>query len=610
MSILRRLASLRMELLLFLGATIVVGLVISSQVLAAESFGRYQALVGAVSQVKQTVTESHIWLEERISGDLGINVGQLIDRPLDGAHADCRAILDGGAGASGEIRPIKDPQARSVVSLLCVRIQDMHVAATERLAATRIAGVGSALDTQLDGIFEDVIQLADESQAWVDRAIEGDRRDLGVIDAGIAVIAAGLFIGLAVLLRQYRRATERTRLAHARAGAEAGDVLAEAHREAQRSAVMNRLADRVTFAKGESDLVLGATAALRRLVPSDAGDVLLLNSSRDRLMVAAAWGSPDHVVGRPTRVDSPELCPGMRRGSVYSVGDGTDDLAVSCEAHPIDSGSLLCIPMIALGKAVGVIHLARPVTDAFDPSSQQLSARVAEQVALGLANARLMQTMERLAMADPLTGLHNARFFDPLLDRELAAAERDGKDLSVLMIDIDHFKRFNDAHGHPAGDEALKAFARAAKGAMRESDTIARYGGEEFAVLVRDADLAAATQVAENIRLAIEQAVVEIGPNRTGRIAASLGVASTSVHGRDRMLLMRTADAALYRAKESGRNRVVAADGSYVSPEPGAAPDGVVRTSRRRPRALPETGFAEPDPGTTAAGDPHLATRG
>ncbi|MEO6207445.1 MAG: sensor domain-containing diguanylate cyclase, partial [Candidatus Limnocylindrales bacterium] len=396
-----------------------------------------------------------------------------------------------------------------------------------------------------------------------------------------------IFGALAVLVRRYRRSTQATNFAHADAEAQARDVLAEAQREVQRADVLNVLADRVTFANGESDLVEAATSALRRLLPSVAGDVLLLNNSQNRLMVAAIWGLADHEVGRPATIDSPSLCPGIRRGSVYAIGDGADDLRVSCAVHPIDAGSSLCVPMLALGKSIGVIHLTRSENDAFDSPSQQLAARVAEQIALGLANARLIQTMERLAMADPLTGLNNARFFDPVLDRELAVAKRDGSDVSIVMIDIDHFKKLNDTHGHPGGDEALKAFARAVTGAVRESDTIARYGGEEFVVLLRDTDLAGATIAAEKIRAAVERTVVEIGPNRTARMTASFGTASTSANGNDRMLLMRIADAALYRAKESGRNRVVAADSDFSSPATPESSNGapesrilVKRTSR------------------------------
>ena len=113
-----------------------------------------------------------------------------------------------------------------------------------------------------------------------------------------------------------------------------------------------------------------------------------------------------------------------------------------------------------------------------------------------------MHRMERQAMTDPLTGLANARSFDPLVERELATARRDGRPAAVLMLDLDHFKAFNDAHGHPAGDEALRAFARAVRGSLRETDTAARYGGEEFAILLRNTDLVGAVTVAEKLRAA------------------------------------------------------------------------------------------------------------
>ena len=169
-------------------------------------------------------------------------------------------------------------------------------------------------------------------------------------------------------------------------------------------------------------------------------------------------------------------------------------------------------------------------------------------------------------MTDPLTGLHNARFFDPYLDAELAVVKRELRPLGIVMIDIDHFKAFNDNHGHPAGDEALRTFARAVLGLLRESDVIARYGGEEFVVAVHNADLAATAHVAEKIRQAIEGLVVDIGPGRFGRITVSCGVASTATHGTERQTLLRTADRALYRAKEYGRNRV------EMGEDPEAAP--------------------------------------
>jgi diguanylate cyclase (GGDEF)-like protein len=260
-------------------------------------------------------------------------------------------------------------------------------------------------------------------------------------------------------------------------------------------------------------------------------------------------------------VDRPNLCPGIRRAAAYVATDVTDPMVLSCPAHPAASGSVLCLPLLATGQTIGVVHLERAEAHAFDAESQRIGIRVAEQAALALANARLLQTMESLAMTDPLTRLRNNRFFDPLLERQLALADRDHRPLSLLMIDLDHFKKFNDTYGHPAGDEALMAFAATITGAVRESDTVARYGGEEFVVCLPNTDLDAAIAVAESLRSAVEQLIIEISPGRYARVTATIGVASTMASGHNRMVLMRAVDQALYRGKQAGRNRVQAPDG-------------------------------------------------
>jgi diguanylate cyclase (GGDEF)-like protein len=233
--------------------------------------------------------------------------------------------------------------------------------------------------------------------------------------------------------------------------------------------------------------------------------------------------------------------------------------------------------LTALGKTIGVIHLERAKKGGFSGSEVETAARVAEHVALAIANARLMRTMEGLAMTDQLTGLRNARFFDPYLEQELAAAERDRTELAVVMIDLDHFKQFNDDHGHPAGDEALRVFSRVVRSLVRDSDVVSRYGGEEFILAFRGAGLAEAEMKAEMLRQAIEQTVIEIGPGRYARMTASFGVAATERKPIDRKSLVSLADAALYRAKERGRNRVETA--------PSAEADLEAAANRRRGRA-------------------------
>ena len=158
--------------------------------------------------------------------------------------------------------------------------------------------------------------------------------------------------------------------------------------------------------------------------------------------------------------------------------------------------------------------------------------------------------------------------------------------MSVLMLDVDHFKLFNDKYGHPAGDEALKAFASVLRSCMREGDIAARYGGEEFAVFLPGIGLAAAAAIAERIRARTEATIIGLAPGITARITISIGTASAPEQGSDRVTLLRIADEALYAAKTGGRN-AVAGLGVAASQRPG-------RSSRHRRRPAVTGGSEHP----------------
>jgi diguanylate cyclase (GGDEF)-like protein len=362
--------------------------------------------------------------------------------------------------------------------------------------------------------------------------------------------------------------------------------------EAERSATYNKLAELISFSATEDQLVEAAIRAIQRLTSVPNGDIQLANPSQNRLVNAGAWGESEALIGQPVPIDRMDRCPGIRRASAYLIPDVTDELAVRCPAHSPTSGAAACVPMMALGRVVGVIHLR--FAGSGDPGETvAVVARVAEQIAIALANTRLMKTLEGLAMTDSLTGLHNARFFDSFLEQQLAAAERDATPLGVIMMDIDHFKRFNDTNGHPAGDEALRTFGRVVKAALRASDVVARYGGEEFIVALPNTGQEDTRVVAEKLRQAVEQMVIEIGPGRYARATISLGVVATDQHHLDQKGLVSMADAALYRAKEAGRNQ--------VATTPTSQADIETATLRRRgdvkslaPIALPRRPRARP----------------
>ncbi len=221
------------------------------------------------------------------------------------------------------------------------------------------------------------------------------------------------------------------------------------------------------------------------------------------------------------------------------------------------SRSLLAVPLQGYQEHVGVLLLERVQVHPFSPNEQSLVLAGAEQAGIALQNARLYGEVQRLATTDELTGLSNRRQILTQGEVELARARRYGKPLSAVMMDIDHFKTFNDRFGHAVGDRVLSTVAEWARSALRTLDVIGRYGGEEFVALLPETDLAGAALVAERLRQAVGQSHV---PSEAGPLSVtiSLGVAQL-VFGEGLAGLLNRADEALYQAKEGGRNRVVVA---------------------------------------------------
>ncbi|ALJ33963.1 diguanylate cyclase [Azospirillum brasilense] len=168
------------------------------------------------------------------------------------------------------------------------------------------------------------------------------------------------------------------------------------------------------------------------------------------------------------------------------------------------------------------------------------------------------ERLRRLSITDSLTGVSNRRHFVEAAEQELARARRHGRPVTLLMLDLDHFKSINDTHGHAVGDEALRTFTAACRALLRENDLLGRTGGEEFAILLPETDIAGARMVAERIRRRTAELAVPAG-DETVRFTVSIGVACCAAGTRDVDAMLSSADEALYRAKAAGRNRVVCA---------------------------------------------------
>ncbi len=300
----------------------------------------------------------------------------------------------------------------------------------------------------------------------------------------------------------------------------------------------------------DANAVLKATAG--DLLPGFPGALYVFNNSRDRLVLSTHWGRAD---GGLHEVINPVSCWALKRGKPHLNRAGGEKLC--CAHHPDDGSTVLEIPMIARGEIVGLLQLFAEGADAEArlATVTELGSALADGMSLALANMALREKLRNQALRDPLTGLYNRRFMEDSLQRFVRLADREQREISLLMVDLDHFKRLNDEHGHAFGDQVLRETATTLLGALRETDIVCRYGGEELVVILPDCALERAADKAEFLRLRIQ----ELSSSHGADISASFGVASLPHTSQSVPDLLAAADAALYRAKQGGRNQVVTA---------------------------------------------------
>lgn len=224
--------------------------------------------------------------------------------------------------------------------------------------------------------------------------------------------------------------------------------------------------------------------------------------------------------------------------------------------------SLLLIPLVAAERKLGIINCWRIGVAQFSARELEAGSLFAHIAAAAWRNAQLYAELLSAAMTDPLTGLYNSRWLRDAAQRELVRGARDGQPLSLLVLDLDHFKTLNVTGGHGAGDLVLQRVATRLRAAVRGADAVVRLGGEEFVILLHDCDSRGAAAVADNVREAISQLALPEGVGLE-RLTASIGVATYPDHGHELDQLLGAADRAMYAAKQLGRDRVVVAPDSF-----------------------------------------------
>ena len=295
------------------------------------------------------------------------------------------------------------------------------------------------------------------------------------------------------------------------------------------------------------------------ITSAEKGSIMLYNLETDRLNIRVLAGLEDTEYQE--KVNNNEIrCRSFKPGEgiagrvfmtskpmiVNNIRE--DDLFINSETSYVRS--IACIPMIVYSDVVGVINVTnKKKGKEFTDEDVEMLKAVADQAAVAVNKAQLWD----MAVTDSLTGLYVRRYFMVKLQEEIHRAERYGKRLTVIMADLDRFKKINDTYGHDAGDRALKTISKFLQKNIRDVDAIARYGGEEFVMLIPDADKEAAYCLAQRLRAELAKVKLEDLPP----ITISLGIATYPSDSTDIEELIKKADAAMYEAKQKGRNRVV-----------------------------------------------------
>jgi diguanylate cyclase (GGDEF)-like protein len=327
-------------------------------------------------------------------------------------------------------------------------------------------------------------------------------------------------------------------------------------------------------------------STLRETIKLMRADMAVLRKvSGDQLVSVGAMASTGQEIQniRPTSLSDGPTGRAFKLGRTVRIDENGEHLmgprdapegrpdspAVQTGRAPLESG--LIVPLIIGAKVVGTLSCWSRQKAAFHSDDEHILEMLASQVATAMVAAESMADSEKRAVTDPLTDLPNRLQFNDDLHGPLLELAHSGRRALILMADIDHFKRFNDDYGHNVGDVALQKVSSVLKAAVRDGDHVYRYGGEEFVFIFRDADTDQAMVLAERVRAAVEETpFVDERGLPIGPITISIGIAALPSHGKDIGALIELADVAMYKAKSSGRNRIVLWDETMMTEEAAA----------------------------------------
>lgn len=453
-------------------------------------------------------------------------------------------------------------------TLLRNRFSQLQTAFAER-QRVGLAEVPGLLEQSNNGTTTSQIRSAFREMASSEDALLVERQEIHEESQANAYVSMVVFIGTTLFLIVFsvlfmRRELRDRKASEKQIQSYAEDLDAsvkELKSERNEISLVNELSNFLQACNSLDEVAALIDPFFNRLFPGYSGAFRVYAESRNQLRLVSAWGDSkvhDYI--------GPDDCWSLRRGQIHIHDPEVSGPACAhCEDEQSSGRYSICVPLQAFGETLGLLSIERPgsvMAEGRAEAAVRLADLVGRQLGLTLASLRLRQTLNEQSIRDPLTNAFNRRYLETLASKEIAQATRHGRNLVIVMLDIDHFKKFNDLHGHQAGDATLVSVVGYLNKTIREGDWLFRYGGEEFLILLRDVDAEDALLKIEELRAGIEQLSIECHGEALPNVTASMGVAMFPDHGSNFTELVSLADEALYAAKRAGRNCVLVAEPS------------------------------------------------
>ena len=610
--------------LLFLFSVILLGVVagvgfagvqqVASAGKSVETLSLTRAAISETTAYREALQTSLYRLMRGVDGDSSIDTAQAranVDLQIEGVKQsviDAQAAAIGLKAAQATLESLSDlsraytDAAMAIEQLSLVKPDDASVALGQ-LEASRSAFV-SAQNQLTQTVSDSLATRQGEERSAQKRA---------TMQLGLATAIAMFVLALTVRMLLYRPIARQIRgVAEAMRAMARGDFAARAARPGTDeigslasalnnlgSSMQTRLhrsdskAERGSFGSKVAELLQRSfteravndvtSRAMSEISPETPMEMLLVEASGTNNLFRSAVSHAGGAAG--CSVSTAFGCPAMKNGHIMVFDDSHAAECPKLRDRHGPAVSALCVPVKSKERAIGVLHAVSSLRAPVDADDSTLMENLANQVGFRIADLRQAETDNRLATTDGLTQLRNRR----AIEDQLRMLAHKGIDFNLVLADIDHFKQLNDTYGHEQGDRALQHFSRVLESSLREADLCGRFGGEEFVIALPGTSLETSLDIINRFR---ENLLLSCVSNGLPRLTASFGLVDTTM-GASLEDLLRLADAAMYRAKQEGRNRAIVADErdviasqKAVGPLHGAAAVAAVEYVDRRP-AIP-----------------------